>query len=378
MYGISYKMSNLSFLNSSDSNATNASDSLSTLDELLDFLGFSQWLTVCHSIVLPCIGFVGLIFCSVSAYIFFQRKFVDPVFFYYRLLCITFIVHLLLSIPVGIVSSPRYFPQIINTYYSSVYAVIYWPTIIFLFHFEDTLQMGILLKRMKIFSPFVNKYFTTKPKIVSLAFFLTCPLIDIPLGSVAYKITSFGTYTSNDGSTRMFYYYTSSDFSSTPIGQLLYLITQFFLNQFLSLLVGLILNSVSVWQYRSYLKERGQRDEVRFNQRDIATTLIALPGQHHILTPKEIKDRKAEKNMFFMALTLCTISIISRVLLMIVLVYFLMFNTFYNSLILYFITNSIQVLVPSSGIFVFYLFNKMFRQEFKMRISTTIAASSSA
>jgi len=231
---------------------------------------------------------------------------------------------------------------------------------------------------MKIFSPFVNKYFTTKPKIVSLAFFLTCLLIDIPLGSVAYKITSFGTYTSNDGSTRMFYYYTSSDFSSTPIGQLLYLITQFFLNQFLSLLVGLILNSVSVWQYRSYLKERGQRDEVRFNQRDIATTLIALPGQHHILTPKEIKDRKAEKNMFFMALTLCTISIISRVLLMIVLVYFLMFNTFYNSLILYFITNSIQVLVPSSGIFVFYLFNKMFRQEFKMRISTTIAASSSA
>jgi hypothetical protein len=79
-----------------------------------------------------------------------------------------------------------------------------------------------------------------------------------------------------------------------------------------------------------------------------------------------------------MALTLSTISVISRVLLMIVLVYFLMNNTFYNSLIIFFMTNSIQVLVPSSGIFVFYFFNKMFRQEFKQRISTTIVASSSA
>ncbi len=104
-------MSNLSFLNSnsSDLNSTNAFNSPPTLDELLDSLGFSQCLTVCHSIVLPCIGFVGLIFFSVSAYIFFQRKFLEPIFFYYRLLCITFIVHLLFSIPEGLVFSPRYF-----------------------------------------------------------------------------------------------------------------------------------------------------------------------------------------------------------------------------------------------------------------------------
>jgi hypothetical protein len=373
-------MSNLRFLNSNSShlNASNAFNSLPTLDELLDSLGFNQWLTVCYSIVLPCIGFVGLIFSSVSAYIFFQRKFVDPVFFYYRLLCITYIVHLLFSIPEGILFSPRYFPQIINTYYSSIYHMIYGPTTIFLFHFEDTLQIGILLTRMKIFSPFVNKHFTSKPQIVSLAFFLTCFLIDIPLGTVAYKITSFGIYTSNDGSTKTFYYFTSSDFSVTPIGQLIFLIAQFLVNQFLSLVVGLILNVVSVWLYRAYLKERRQRDEARNNQKDMATARISSSRQHHVLTPKEIKERKAEKNMFYMALTLSTISLISRVLLMIVLVYFLMFNTFYNYLIIFFTTNLIQVLAPSSGIFVFYFFNKMFRQEFKKRILTTIAVPSSA
>ena len=114
------------------------------------------------------------------------------------------------------------------------------------------------------------------------------------------------------------------------------------------------------------------------NQIYLSPTRISSFRQHHVLTFKEIKERKVETNMFFMALTLCTISLISRVLLMIVLVYFLMFNTFYNYLIIFLMTISIQVLVPSSGIFVFYFFNKMFRQEFKQKISTTIVASSSA
>jgi hypothetical protein len=48
---------------------------------------------------------------------------------------------------------------------------------------------------------------------------------------------------------------------------------------------------------------------------------VASPRQPHELTPKENKDRKAEKNMFYMVLTLCTISLISRVLLMAILVY---------------------------------------------------------
>jgi len=124
------------------------------------------------------------------------------------------------------------------------------------------------------------------------------------------------------------------------------------------------------------LDRRRQRDAARFNQRDIATTHMASPRQHHVLTPKEIKERKAEKIMFYMALTLCTISLISRVLLMIVLVYFLMFNTFYNSLITFSMANSIQILVPVSGFFVFYFFNKRFRQEFKQRFSATISPSS--
>jgi len=222
----------------------------------------------------------------------------------------------------------------------------------------------------------LKDYCLEKPQIVSLAFFRTCLCINLIL-AFSSKIASLRNYYLNDDPTqvRTFYYYTSSDFSLTPIGQLLFLITQFVVNQFLSLLVGIILNVVSVWQYRSYLKERRQRDEARNNQIHLSTIHIDTTKQHHVLTPKEIKDRKAEKNMFYMALTLCTISLISRVLLMITFVYFFMFNTFYNSLIIFFISYSVNVLVPTSGIFVFYFFNKKFRQEFKKTFSSITKSS---
>ncbi len=81
-------------------------------------------------------------------------------------------------------------------------------------------------------------------------------------------------------------------------------------------------------------KKRGPRD---WAQRRVAfanNTHIESPRQHHVLTPKEIKDRKADKNTSYMAFTLSTISIILRVLLMIYFVFYFMFNMFYLRLLI--------------------------------------------
>jgi len=168
--------SGLLLLNSSNFSSNNW---IPSFDELLATLGFSQWLTVASSFVLPSISLIGIILCSLSAYIFFQRKFVDPVFFYYRLLCLINVLHLTLGIPYGLVLTPRYFPEV-NTYLSSIYNIFYGVATVILFHFEDTVQMDILLTRMKIFSPYVNRHFTLKPKFVSLIFFLVCLGINLP------------------------------------------------------------------------------------------------------------------------------------------------------------------------------------------------------
>jgi hypothetical protein len=99
--------------------------------------------------------------------------------------------------------------------------------------------MGILLMRMKIFIPFVKRHFLASPKKVSSAFFLTCLCIDAPLAFVL-KIANFGTYyyiDSNNGEKKFatFYYFINSDFSATLFGQILLVVSYFFLNLFVSL-----------------------------------------------------------------------------------------------------------------------------------------------
>ncbi len=120
-----------------------------SLDSLLDSLGFDEWKTVTVSIVLPIINVLGIVFCSLSAFIFFRRVFIDPIFVYYRLLCILYVVHLLLNIPVCIIFSPRYLPDM-KTYLSTMYQIFHAILVHFLQHFEGTLQMAILLTRMKL------------------------------------------------------------------------------------------------------------------------------------------------------------------------------------------------------------------------------------
>jgi hypothetical protein len=91
--------------------------SLLTVDVFLDALGYTPWLTILSTFVLPVISFIGAILCSLSAFIFLQPKFKDPVFFFYQLLCLVYIVHLIHNTPNGLLFSLRYYPQI-DTYWS--------------------------------------------------------------------------------------------------------------------------------------------------------------------------------------------------------------------------------------------------------------------
>ena len=86
------------------------------------------------------------------------------------------------------------------------------------------------------------------------------------------------------------------------------------------------------------------------------------------LTQKELNENRAEKNMFYMALTLCSISILSRCLIILSSFFFQFFSSLSTNLILKNITNTIYTLVPTSAIFIFYFFNKMFRQEFNKKL----------
>jgi hypothetical protein len=337
--------------------------SVPSLENLLDQLGFSMWITLVNTFILPPINALGITFCSFNLWIFLRSKFLEPIFFYYKLLCLVNTLHLIHNIPFCIFFSPLFFPWV-NTYALGVFQIYYsWVSSV-LFHFGDVLRMGILLHKMKLFSSFVRKHFSASPQIISLAFLLTCVLIKIPL-LFAFKIDSSGSYfyVDSNGVEKVanFYVVVGSDFTSSFLGIILLGFTSFFLNQFVTLLVAITLNILSYVLFKSYVRIRKQEfDELQMSSiHNRPTTNRELTQLRH----REKTDRKIERNMFYMGLTLCSISIVSRILLMLCFLYYFIFKSFTNSILTGAVSNIIYSLVPTVSIFVFYFFNQMFRDE---------------
>jgi hypothetical protein len=181
-----------------------------------------------------------------------------------------------------------------------MYFIHYSFISVFLFHFEETLQIGILLIRMKIFSPYVKKHFNALPRNVSIAFFLTCLLIDIS-AAFLYKINALGVYSYQDRTeqqTTTLYYYAPSDFGQTLFGQFLLTFSLFFLNFILSIVVGVTLNIMSLLKYKSYVKERHNKEKT-FNpsvQMPHGSEVMENTRTRvHELTRKELNERRVAK-----------------------------------------------------------------------------------
>ena len=124
---------------------------------------------------------------------------------------------------------------------------------------------------------------------------------------------------------------------------------------------GLVFNIYSLVSYKSYLKQRRERvAEVPNN--NVAHSSTQTHPQRSV-SKREMNENRAAKNMLYMALTLSSFSIISRILLFIFSFYFYFFASFTNNLIVSLVNYSICTLIPTLAIFVFYFFNKIFRQE---------------
>ena len=228
-----------------------------TLNQLLDKLGFTRLQTTTASFVLPVVNLFGMSFCSLSAWIFFRRKFIDPIYLFYRILCLVYILHLVHNFFYGILFVPRYFTQM-STYLSSLFHIYYFFMAGSLFLFEDLLQMGILCHRIKFFSPFLAKNFKVSPRIFSLLSFFAC-FINLPV-IFSFKIVSLGSFYYLDSSgvkqMAMFYYFSRSSFGESTFGKILIGFLTFFLSLTFTLIAGIALNIFSILKFKKYTLQR--------------------------------------------------------------------------------------------------------------------------
>jgi len=354
-----------------------------TLNELLDSLGFDKWKTITASYILFSFNIMGVAFSSFSLCIFSRHQFRrESVFFYYRLLSLVFLFHSIHNLPLVICYSPRYFQSItrLNTLRSSMYLIVNNLVSNFLFHYEEMLQIAILLTRMKIFSPFVRKHFKSSPQLISFIFFLVSCIINFPT-LFSQEIVSLDQfyYIDTKNETKhfaTFYYYGNSKFSRTPLGQLTSLVGSLLLNFMFSLFAGLILNIISFVQYKLYLLKRQQPP----------APSAAVPSRHKslddenptsktinvYLRQKETNERAAEKNMFYMILTLCSVCVLTRLFIMFAFVLFFFYNTFANTLSMSLFCCFVYTFSATYSIVIFYLFNKKFRQTLKRMLACNL------
>ena len=347
-----------------------------SVDEILDQWGFQLWQDSVNHFFVPTIALSGAGASLLNAWILIKHrsKFTDPVFVYFRLLSLVCLAGSLIILPNLFCYSPRFFPSI-DTYACGICLLIGRFLIPFFYHYCSTLEISILLTRMKAFNPFIKKHFIISPKTISLVLFLACLIIGLPvLFSISIVNRGDFYYFDADGlrHTATFYDMTSSQFVMSLLGKLS-LIAAYIFGVLFTLIVAVIVNVVSILQYKAYLM-RLEREaaviQMRINNIQPSSSskseLKKLPVEiQKILNQKERNQRKIEKNMFGMALTLCTISIVSRILITVNVVLYLLF--FSLSVVKVSVTLSLvtYALVFATPIFVFFKFNRAFRRELR-------------
>jgi hypothetical protein len=137
--------------------------------------------------------------------------------------------------------------------------------------------------------------------------------------------------------------------------------TSIIINLILTLVFGITLNIVSVYFYNSYLKQRTLRNYAL--RKSVADSSTLASRQE--FTSIERCNHKAERNMFFMALTLCSLFIFSRFIFFCLYVCFFIFGLNTTVVPSFLIMYSVYTLLPTVAIYVFYSFNKIFRKELK-------------
>ena len=322
-----------------------------TLDEIIELGGYIPFDLVAYQFGVTIMGALSILLCTVNAWIFFRKSFSTPADDYLKLICLVGLSESLLSVPYGFCITPKYFPSM-DSYKCSIVQTVYISFSEMMFHYTGILEIAILLERMKIFSKIVKKYFTIVPKRACILFFLVCIPIDGFFASILLPKLAGDFYYVDKGEYKQntYFYVGVTDFANTEVGKML-LISVYVVRDVFTMLTSLALNIVSLIQMRAYFKKKSRQ------------LLQNSAGINAKATKHEIKLRNTEKNHLLMVITLCFIAIISRTVLIMSNIYYL-YTLDYVTVLMGTLADLVIIFGPFSSFFVFFKFNKKFRNEF--------------
>ena len=316
-----------------------------TIDEYLDSIGNVLIIDILYMYVNTTVTILGTLLSGICIWIFFNKEFDQSFYLYYKILSINSFIHEFLGFWYSICYSPRFVPfkyQHACVDYGNTFVAIHF----FCFFYSGLIEVGILLDRIKIFTQrfkIIDRLDPKKMLIISFSFSLLIGILSLFI----YKTTGLIWYNYEYdyiNSTlilkqKSIYFFDSSDFAKSEIGEVYVDVLSFILNVPL-LVIIVILNIILVYLMRKHYRESLNKFTIQPTQRE--------------------KKEKAKRKISFMAIYLCSISIISRTIVLTDLIVFKL-GTDYISLILIAFSDLFIFINSGCLFFVCFSFNKIFK-----------------
>jgi hypothetical protein len=330
-----------------------------------DYIGFSfiplnDILYTYPNTIISIIGSILNIFCVI---VYFKKEFNSPMFFYFRILSICFLIQNLTAIPYSLCNAPRYQSEELRkpcAYYITSYVAFGS----LLAYYESVLEIAILLDRLRTFNNTIKKYLTLTPQKFSILLFVICLLVDL-FYMVVFTPQEFAWYNYKEDGTlerKSVWFVVATTFATSSIGRILTVLT-YFVREFVTIIFTVGFSIFLLNYMRAYFKNKAKmakKPAVTAPVPNIASSVQPASNQQQS-SSKQMSN--AEEKFLQLVIVQCSLTILTRTNFFICCVMAL-FK--YDALVQIWcgVADFNLVFTAAVPFFIYFFFNKLFKKEF--------------
>jgi hypothetical protein len=308
------------------------------------------------------ISVIASILSTFSVIVFFKKEFNSPMFFYFRILSICYLIQNVTGIPYAVCNAPRNKgeeAQKICAYYVTVYIAL---GSLFTYY-QSVLEIAILLDRLKTFNKTIKKYFTISTQKFSLILFVICFLIDL-LYMFAFSPQELFWYNYKEDGTlerKSIWLVTPSTFATSSIGRI-FLILTYVIREFMTIIFTVGFSLFLLNYMRNYFKNKAKMAK----KSTVTTTVSNVRNAVQPITVQQSSAKQmsdAEEKFLQLVIVQCTLTILTRTN------YFTcalmaLFNWDELTQIFCAVADFNILFLAAASFFIQFFFNKLFKTEF--------------
>jgi hypothetical protein len=365
----------MNFYANDTNNITNNSSDLWEI--ILIKIGSTWLLDTCYLYLMTILGFIGVILNILSLYVLFRINENHVIYKYYRvytfnsiLICTIIMLHFYTR-------TPRYF-EFALTYGAGVYRCRILYGIYTFTLFGSLINISILLERLSLFKPKLEKYFKTKPYFVLFVALIITVIIQLPtyfFGEIRQYWEFKEAAKSYENAMHFNGYCKRASFLPTTFGRILLFIIPF-IRDFLFLVIEIISTAALLHYFKEFFSKRkiifkipvvtsvasNSLQDSNQNSSKFSEVIRKFPLE--LKEKRNAKSKRIERNLQKMSLCFAALSVMANIT---SLVNSITFMIILNGMI-YHEISFFNILFLSfkyqSNFFLFFYFNKKFRTFF--------------